>query len=275
MGFDSQHLIVFINLGFKSNFGRVALRRDKHVLFAFKNHLNRPFDFDDSSRELAGDCRRKFFFSAKGASHRGLNDADFIFGITQGINDGVFNVVRTLHRTDQSDFTAFFKISQHALRFDVGLLLITGIKSFYNRPLRRFCGLAVITLRKGLVDDAVDKVKNRRLFFIVDLNGGDDFIDDALVGTDHEENRLTDIVDAIDGKNGPVGQNHFDIVFFDDIAVVDDVIATGKGWHANRANISFGDCRTDCLGIQNVVKGDVRDIDGLTRTFFFVVDFRC
>ncbi len=107
--------------------------RRGHVFHAVVNDFHGLARLDGKQGGVPRDHRRVFFFSAEGASGFHLDDADFVFGETAEGHQRFVDVVGALQGAPDGDSTLRLKRSDHAVVFDVQLLLLAGeIFAFYN-----------------------------------------------------------------------------------------------------------------------------------------------
>ena len=105
---------------------RMALGGCGHVLSAIVDHFDGLAGLPGEQRSMGGEHGRIFLLAAKAAAGFGLHNANTIFRQAEEADQSLVHVVGTLQRAPNRDAIRRIGLRDHALGFDVQLLLRAG-----------------------------------------------------------------------------------------------------------------------------------------------------
>src|SRR5271168_166032 len=219
----------------------MAFRGGGHVLGAVVADLDGVAGLHGEQSGVAADDRREVLFAAEGTACLGLDDAALFGGEVEDEFKGMDQVERTLHGASycHSVFGRIF--GDHAVIFDVELLLGAGAVLAFDDVvgglpdlvgdgrlvLLHQVGLEGVGLFAFAPDDLffffrVFNGVDGREFFVGDVDGGDGGGEYGAVGVGEEEDGLFRVVDVGGGEAGVVLGEVDNGVFAGDVGGGDD-----------------------------------------------------
>ncbi len=101
---------------------RVPLGGDLHVLRPVVDQLDRPAGLHGQQSRVERDTGGELLLATEAAARRGLDDPDGVRGSSEGVLEGIDDVVGALHRAGDRDDAVIFP-GEHSLRLQVDVLL--------------------------------------------------------------------------------------------------------------------------------------------------------
>ena len=179
----------------------MTLRRSRHVFLAVVDYFDRMAGFPSQQCRVSRDHRRILFFPAECAACLLLYDADLVRRQIKQRHQRFLNVVRALHRSTHGHALLPVEGSDHAIRFDIELLLrARGIFALKDVCRLRPNSIHVAFLHQVVLDHFIRtqsfvNIVDRRERFVVNLDKRTGFLKQVFVGMSQQQNRLMHMID--------------------------------------------------------------------------------
>ncbi len=291
INFRRQQLAVFADCCANARSRRMAFGCRDHVFGAVVNHLDRFARFPRQQSRVSCNHRRIFFLATKPAAGHGLHHANFFRRQIKQLQQRFVNVIRALHRTP--DGYAFCRVGDgdHAVRFDIQLLLSAGfVFAFDDKISLRPSGIHVAFLDQKLFEDVVFAPDGlgfvQRIFdgenggqrFDVERDRTPGFFQQVFVFVRQQQNRLFRMVYKFISQIRLIFQNQRHAVSAGNIFGGDDgeFVPGNAVAELNAAQPSARNRRTHSHAVQHVGKGQIVHIPGVPGDFIntFFAEYR-
>ena len=124
--FTGENFASFTDGGAMARAGRMTLRGGGHIFESVINNFYGLAGFHREERGVGSDHRRILFLATERAAGFHLHDTDAIGGESKKFHEGFVDVVRALERAPDGEAMLGIEGGDHAVVFDVELLLRAG-----------------------------------------------------------------------------------------------------------------------------------------------------
>ena len=194
-----------------------------------------------------------------------LMDVDISRAAVQRPHHRAVNVVGTLHGAVDEHPPAFLRLGHHALRLQIRLILIAGLK---------FLFIDLVGLGKGLVDIAlfvlvVEKdfiglaeIQHRLQFFVFHLDAAENVLTDRLVRAADHADGLADVLHSLPCIDRRVVHDDVHIVVAGYVVAINVVVAIRQLRHLDGQQLRPRIFGAEHFAAENTMLVDVADVNG-------------
>ena len=280
--FAAENFAVFADCSAMARSRRMALGGGGHVFHAVVNHFDGLPGFPGEERGVRGNHRGIFFLAAKRAAGFHLHDADAILGQAEKLHEGFVDVIRTLQRAPDGEAMLGVEGGDHAVVFDVELLLRAGGVFAFDDEVRVLpdgidvaffdqIGFEKIVRAPDYLGDGFaffdGEERGKRIVFYG--NGSDSFGEKMAVGMSEEEKRLFGMIDEAIGEAGLIVVEESDAIFAGNVFWGDDDELAPVDFGTERKVFDYAarDLAANSGAEEHARQDEVVDVAGLASDF--------
>ena len=185
--------------------GGMPLGSTSDILRPFENHLHGPLCLSREKRRMQRQHRGIILLASESASGYGLPYPHFFRRKPQAMTESSQGIIGTLHGAPDFYASPLSRQSNHALGFQVHLLLVRRTALHLQKILRLLEGLLGVSFRKGVFLEKVGlsphvilffqsfpRIQKRRQFFHLHLQSLESPPEKLLIGSRHQGQGFTE-----------------------------------------------------------------------------------
>ena len=254
----------------------MTLGRKLQILAAAEYTADRSAGLFRRHGHLTAENGRKRLLAAEAAAGDVLMDVNIRRPAAQRAHDRAVDIVGALHGAVDVHASALLRLGHHPLRFEIGLILIAGLKFLVVDLIRLGKGLFHVALFVFIVEKRLvrlPQIEHRLQRLVFHLGAADNILAHSLVRAAYHADRLADILDRFAGIDRRVVHDDVDVVVAGHIVLVDVAIALRQLRQPHRQQLCPRVCGAQHLSAQHAVAVDVPHKNAAAGHFRLVILF--